>query len=165
MNFQHDKDVNAAPTSATSNNTRTNIANNIANNAPASPPVTTIALGAQAEAQAEAFLVQQGLVTRMRNYRCKLGEIDLIMLHKQLRGTQALTTLVFVEVRLRTNKRFAPALETVDYRKQQKIIKTATRFLQEQKLYDKVACRFDVVALDQTGTAPALQWIQNAFGA
>lgn len=124
-------------------------------------PATTIAIGAQAEAQAEAFLVQQGLVTRTRNYRCKLGEIDLIMLHKNARGT----TLVFVEVRLRTNKRFAPALETVDYRKQQKIIKTATRFLQEQKLYDKVACRFDVVALDQTGTAPPIQWIQNAFGA
>ena len=66
-------------------------------------------------------------------------------------------------LRLRTNKRFAPALETVDYRKQQKIIKTAMRFLQEQKLYDKIACRFDVVALDQTGTAPPVQWIKHAF--
>jgi putative endonuclease len=124
----------------------------------------TIAIGAAAEAQAEAFLIQQGLVTRTRNYRCKLGEIDLIMLHKTLRGNTAETTLVFVEVRLRTNKRFAPALETVDYRKQQKIIKTAMRFLQEQKLYDKIRCRFDVIALDQTGTAPPIQWIQNAFG-
>ncbi len=134
---------------------------------PATPdpaPITnSIALGATAELQAEAFLHQQGLVTRMRNYRCKLGEIDLIMLHKNTGAADA--TLVFVEVRLRTNKRFAPALETVDYRKQQKIIKTAMRFLQEQKLYDKVRCRFDVIALDQTGTAPPIQWIQNAFGA
>lgn len=128
------------------------------------PLTNTIAIGAAAEAQAEAFLIQQGLVTRTRNYRCKLGEIDLIMLHKNTRGSSADTTLVFVEVRLRTNKRFAPALETVDYRKQQKIIKTAMRFLQEQKLYDKVRCRFDVIALDQTGTAPPIQWIQNAFG-
>lgn len=134
----------------------------------ASPPtvtplINTIAIGAAAEAQAEAFLIQQGLVTRTRNYRCKLGEIDLIMLHKTA-GNTTDTTLVFVEVRLRTNKRFAPALETVDYRKQRKIIKTAMRFLQEQKLYDKIRCRFDVIALDQTGTAPAIQWIQNAFG-
>jgi putative endonuclease len=121
----------------------------------------TISIGAQAEAQAEAFLQQQGLVTRTKNYRCKLGEIDLIMLQKTARGT----CFVFVEVRLRTNKRFAPAVETVDYRKQQKIIRTATRFLQEQWLFDKVACRFDVIALDQTGTAPPIQWIQNAFGA
>lgn len=122
---------------------------------------STISIGAQAEAQAEAFLQQQGLVTRSKNYRCKLGEIDLIMLQKTTRGT----CFVFVEVRLRTNKRFAPAVETVDYRKQQKIIRTATRFLQEQRLFDKVACRFDVIALDQTGTAPPIQWIQNAFGA
>lgn len=122
---------------------------------------TTIAIGANAEAQAEAFLHEQGLVTRTKNYRCKLGEIDLIMLQKTARGT----TFVFVEVRLRTNTRFAPAVETVDYRKQQKIIRTATRFLQEQRLFDKVACRFDVVALDQTGTTPPIQWIQNAFGA
>lgn len=122
---------------------------------------STISIGATAEAQAELFLQQQGLVTRTKNYRCKLGEIDLIMLQKTALGT----TFVFVEVRLRTNKRFAPAVETVDYRKQQKIIRTATRFLQEQRLFDKVACRFDVIALDQTGTAPPIQWIQNAFGA
>lgn len=121
----------------------------------------SISIGAQAEAQAEAFLQQQGLITRAKNYRCKLGEIDLIMLHKSARGI----CFVFVEVRLRTNKRFAPAIETVDFRKQKKIVRTATRFLQEHKLFDKVACRFDVIALDQTGTAPPIQWIQNAFGA
>lgn len=144
--FKRDKD------DAATANTDNDIHNSIHN---------TISIGAQAEAQAEAFLHQQGLVTRTKNYRCKLGEIDLIMLQKTTRGT----CFVFVEVRLRTNKRFAPAIETVDYRKQQKIIRTATRFLQEQRLFDKVACRFDVIALDQTGTAPPIQWIQNAFGA
>lgn len=121
---------------------------------------TSVVMGTTAEIYAEQFLQQQGLITRTRNYRCKLGEIDLIMLENNPRGD----ILVFVEVRLRTNKRFAPALETVDYRKQQKIIKTALRFLQEHKLYDKIACRFDVIALDQTGTAPPVQWIKNAFG-
>lgn len=125
------------------------------------PAPNHLTLGVRAEEQAETFLQQQGLITRAKNYRCKSGEIDLIMLHKNPKGI----TWVFVEVRLRTNKRFAPAAETVDYRKQQKIIKTAMWFLQQQRLYDKVACRFDVVALDQTGTAPAIQWIQNAFNA
>ncbi len=130
-------------------------------NKDATPPGadTSVVIGATAELYAEQYLQQQGLITRTRNYRSKLGEIDLIMLEQQPHGN----VLVFVEVRLRTNKRFAPALETVDYRKQQKIIKTAMRFLQEQKLYDKIACRFDVIALDQTGTAPPVQWIKNAF--
>lgn len=129
------------------------------NDKDASGPVNSGTIGATAELYAEHYLQQQGLVTYMRNYRCKMGEIDLIMQDK----STAKGALVFVEVRLRTNKRFAPALETVDYRKQQKIIKTALRFLQEHKLYDKVSCRFDVIALDQTGTAPPVQWIKNAF--
>ena len=120
---------------------------------------TSVVIGATAELYAEQFLQQQGLTLRLRNYRSKSGDIELIMVEKNPKGD----VLVFIEVRLRTNKRFAPALETVDYRKQQKIIKTAMRFLQEQKLYDKIACRFDVVALDQTGTAPPVQWIKNAF--
>jgi putative endonuclease len=132
----------------------------ISNKDAATPGIdTSVVIGATAELYAEQYLQQQGLISRTRNYRCKLGEIDLIMLEKNPRGD----VLVFIEVRLRTNKRFAPALETVDYRKQQKIIKTALRFLQEQKLYDKIACRFDVIALDQTGTAPPVQWIKNAF--
>lgn len=132
-----------------------------------SPPIATntLALGAAAEQQAEHYLHQQGLVTRARNYRCKLGEIDLIMLHTTHSPGQARPTLVFVEVRLRTNKRFAPAVETVDYRKQRKIIKTAQHYLQQHNLYDKIPCRFDVVALDHTGSAPHIQWIPNAFGA
>lgn len=113
--------------------------------------------GAQAEAQAEAYLLRQGLITRAKNYRVKQGEIDLIMMHGD--------TLVFVEVRLRTNPYFTSAAETVDYRKQQKMIKTAQQFLQQHRLTDKVACRFDVIAIDNKPNDPsAIQWIKNAFG-
>jgi len=119
---------------------------------------TTTNSGALAEAQAEAYLQQHGLVTRVKNYRAKQGEIDLIM-------TQG-DTLVFVEVRLRTNPYFTSAAETVDYRKQQKMIKTAQQFLLQQRLTDKVPCRFDVIAIDNTPNKPnSIQWIQNAFGA
>lgn len=119
---------------------------------------TTASSGVLAEAQAEAYLQQQGLVTRVKNYRAKQGEIDLIM-------TQG-DTLVFVEVRLRTNPYFTSAAETVDYRKQQKMIKTAQQFLLQQRLIDKVPCRFDVIAIDhKSPDQSAIQWIKNAFSA
>ena len=108
--------------------------------------------GELAEARAEVFLVQQGLVKRAKNYRCKLGEIDLIMQHTD--------TLVFVEVRLRTHQAFASAAESVTIRKQQKIIKAALYFLQEHQLTDKANCRFDVIAFNDNG---APEWIKDAF--
>jgi putative endonuclease len=112
--------------------------------------------GALAEARAETFLLQQGLVKRAKNYRCKLGEIDLIMQH----DTAHETTLVFVEVRLRTHTGFANAAESVTIRKQQKIIKTAQYYLQQYGLTDKANCRFDVIAFSDNGNP---EWIKNAF--
>lgn len=108
--------------------------------------------GADAEARAEAFLIAQGLVKHARNYRCKLGEIDLIMLHQD--------TLVFIEVRLRSHQAFANAAESVTIRKQQKIINTAQYYLQQQQLTDKVNCRFDVIAFCKHGEP---EWIKDAF--
>lgn len=112
--------------------------------------------GALAEARAENFLLQQGLVKRAKNYRCKLGEIDLIMQHDTVHET----TLVFVEVRLRTHTGFANAAESVTHRKQQKIIKTAQYYLQQYGLTDKANCRFDVIAFSDNGNP---EWIKNAF--
>ena len=108
--------------------------------------------GAQAEARAEAFLLARGLVKRAQNYRCKLGEIDLIMQHDD--------TLVFIEVRLRTHQAFANAAESVTIRKQQKIIKTAQYYLQQHHLTDKANCRFDVIAFSDNNDP---EWIKDAF--
>jgi putative endonuclease len=107
-----------------------------------------------AEERAAIFLQKQGLVIHTKNYRCKLGEIDLIMQHAD--------TLVFVEVRLRTHQAFAGAAESVTIRKQQKIIKTAQYYLQQHQLTDKVNCRFDVVAF---GDSNIPEWIKDAFSA
>lgn len=112
--------------------------------------------GQQAEQRAEAYLQTQGLSPRARNYRCKAGEIDLVMMHGE--------TLVFVEVRLRSNRRFAGAAETVDWRKQQKLIRAAQHFLQRHGLTDKVACRFDVLAIDANAPDQPLTWLRDAFG-
>lgn len=108
--------------------------------------------GSQAEQRAAAFLQQQGLVMRAKNYRCKTGEIDLIM--------QQGETLVFIEVRLRSHRQFANAAESVTFAKQRKIIKTAQFYLQQHQLTDKINCRFDVIAFGED-TVP--EWIKNAF--
>lgn len=112
--------------------------------------------GARAEARAQAYLEQQGLTTWMKNYRCKTGEIDLIMCEGD--------TLVFVEVRLRTNRFFSSAAESITPAKRQKMIRTAQRFLQERGLVDKHACRFDIIALDAKGQHAKPEWIRDAFG-
>ncbi|MDQ2075074.1 YraN family protein [Marinimicrobium sp. ABcell2] len=113
--------------------------------------------GQQAEALAETFLQRQGLQPRERNYRCKAGEIDLIMSQGE--------TLIFVEVRLRSNARFASAAESVDARKQHKLLRAAQHYLLQRRLTDKVQCRFDVVAFDRGLKPDGITWLPNAFGA
>jgi putative endonuclease len=112
--------------------------------------------GAQAEQFAETYLHKQGLISFAKNYRCKLGEIDLIMQHGK--------TLVFIEVRLRTNRNFLSAAESVTLAKQKKIIRTAQHFLQERHLFDKYECRFDVIAFNNS-QANNIEWIRDAFSA
>lgn len=111
--------------------------------------------GQEAESLAARFLQSQGLHFIERNFRCKLGEIDLIMMDK--------STLVFVEVRLRSNRFFAQAAESVNAQKQRKLINSAQFYLQQHKLVDKVNCRFDVIAIDNNYIKTS-DWIQNAFG-
>jgi putative endonuclease len=110
--------------------------------------------GQAAEATAEAFLQSQGLRSICRNFRCKLGEIDLIMQDQQ--------TLVFVEVRLRSNQRFAAAAESITWKKQQKILRAAQVYLQQNRMTDTCPCRFDAVCLSHHQAQP--EWIKNAFG-
>lgn len=107
-------------------------------------------IGAYYEKKAEKFLIKNGLKLITRNYRCRLGEIDLIMM-------QALT-LVFVEVRSRQNSNFGHALETVNINKQRKIINTALLFIQQHPDIYYQAIRFDVI-----GIKTKIRWIENAF--
>jgi putative endonuclease len=107
-------------------------------------------LGQTAEARAEAFLVKQGLAPVARNWRCRFGEIDLIM--------QDGATRVFVEVRLRSRSDFGGAAASVTPAKQRKLLAAARQYL--SGLQTLPPCRFDVVALDGSG---APDWIRNAF--
>ena len=110
--------------------------------------------GAIAETLAEQFLIRKGLKPVQRNFRCRGGEIDLIM--KDGSG------LVFVEVRLRTNKSFAGAAESIAGRKQQRVMLAAQHYL--AALGSTPPCRFDVIALDALDAA-RIEWIRDAFQA
>lgn len=110
--------------------------------------------GAKAEQLAEQFLLQHGLTTLRRNYRCRYGEIDLIMLDKSV--------LVFVEVRLRGSLYFGGAASSIDYAKKQKILRTAQHFLSTVNTVPQ--CRFDAVLFMKTGL-DGMEWIQNALAA
>lgn len=114
--------------------------------------------GTQAENLAADYLKKQGATVIARNYSCKFGEIDLIC---TLGGL-----LLFVEVRLRTNRHFASSAESVDVRKQQRLIATANRYLQQTYGESPPACRFDVIAVSSAskgGAQHELEWLQDAF--
>lgn len=110
--------------------------------------------GYEAEVQACRFLQKQGLKWVASNYRCRLGEIDLIMRDGLY--------LVFVEVKARTSSRFGQAADNVHYHKRQKMIKTSLFYLQFNQLLEKQAIRFDVISFD--GVPAKISWIKNAFG-
>lgn len=108
--------------------------------------------GEHAEDAARQFLEQQQLVFIERNFHSRFGEIDLVMNDNQ--------TLVFVEVRMRSSDKFGGALASVDYRKQQKLLKTGAYYLQSKN--KDCYCRFDVIAINGEGD---VEWIKSAFTA
>jgi putative endonuclease len=110
--------------------------------------------GDRAEDQALAYLSSQGLTTLERNYRCRQGEIDLIMRDRE--------SLVFVEVRYRGSNGHGSPLESVDRGKQARLLHTARHYLQCHPEHAARACRFDVVGI--AGDPGRIDWVSNAFG-
>ncbi len=112
-------------------------------------------LGKKGEELAVSHLESLGYKTVERNFRCRLGEIDIIAYHGK--------TLVFVEVRTRKSCQFGSPLSSVTYRKQKKLITLAKFYMKKHRLFERVA-RFDVVGiiLDKTGNV-SIELVQNAF--
>ncbi len=113
-----------------------------------------IAKGVQAELWAARFLQRQGLRLLAQNYRCRVGEIDLIM--------QDGVTLVFIEVRMRSNPAFGGAAASIDSHKRQRVIRTAQHYL--SSLPSLPPCRFDALLMEGPDGLNA-QWLKNAFEA
>lgn len=124
-------------------------------------------LGQWAEQEAVKSLLQHGYDIIKLNYFSRFGEIDIIAQSKQ--------ELIFVEVKARTPTQMGHAFEAVNQSKQQKMIKTAFKFLQEYPQYEQYYCRFDVIGFDlHHKIAKNVQqdlskisydqsWIENAF--
>ena len=113
------------------------------------------ALGRQAEQLACLFLQRHGLTLLERNYRCRLGELDLIMRHAD--------TTVFVEVRYRGTTALVDALSSIDRRKRSRLIAAAQHYLLGHPRQAKAPCRFDVIAVASAAGPDRIQWITNAI--
>ena len=109
-------------------------------------------LGVGAEAMAAAFLESRGLTIVVRNYRCRLGEIDLV--------ARDGATTVFVEVRKRASSVYGGAAASITAAKKRKLTRTARHYM--SRLSTLPQCRFDAVLIQ--GEPPRIDWIRNAFG-
>jgi putative endonuclease len=113
--------------------------------------INTRELGAYYEEVAVRYLEERGYRVVQRNYRCPLGEIDIIAWHEGY--------LVFVEVKYRKNDGHGDGWAAVNYVKQRKISRVAGWFMTRQRIMDNVGCRFDVVGIEPEG----IRLCQNAF--
>lgn len=107
--------------------------------------------GEHAEQAALRYLQQQGLQLQCSNYRCKTGELDLVMKDGEI--------LVVVEVRFRKSEQFGGAIGSITYQKQCRIISATQHYVIINKL-NHLAVRFDVVAISGDYR---INWIKNAF--
>lgn len=113
------------------------------------------AIGLLGEQLALEHLLTHGLRLLQRNYRCKLGEIDLVMVDG--------STLVLVEVRCRASCEYGGAAASVTWGKQRKLVKTAEHLLMKRPELRRYPARFDVVAITTEAGASRIEWIKGAF--
>ena len=109
------------------------------------------------EQQALNWLQQKGLKPVQQNYSCRLGEIDLIMLH--------LDTLCFIEVKYRKNNAFGGIAYSIPASKQHKITKAALTFISSHQKFQQHNYRFDALFItpEDNLRQDSFEWIQNAF--
>lgn len=114
--------------------------------------------GQHAEALACEFLQERGLELLARNYRRRLGELDLVLRDGG--------TLVIVEVRTRARDDYGGAAASVDGWKRRRIVRAAQQLLQARRDLAAMPSRFDVVIVhDVANDKPRVEWIRHAFEA
>lgn len=117
-------------------------------------PAGHLTRGLAGEDAAVLFLEKQGYVVLERNWRCKAGELDIICLHQE--------TVVFVEVRTRTEPAMVSPANSVNRAKIIRLARAASYFLSQRKWWEK-PCRFDLIAVIDAGQGTRLEHIPNAF--
>lgn len=117
---------------------------------------STHSLGPWGEKQAEAYLKRKGLRLLERNFRCRTGEIDLVMLDQD-------QTLVFVEVKARVQEAFEAVESVITQAKKGRMIRAARYFLATHDIRDR-PLRFDVVCvIGDQATSPEIRHYDSAF--
>lgn len=111
-------------------------------------------LGKAGEELAERYLKRQGYAIVERNYRCPLGEIDLIAIDKR--------AVVFVEVKTRRVDTSGAPLESVNGAKQRRLKRVALHYLNRHHLHDRDV-QFDVVGISLRSHPPAVRHVRHAF--
>ena len=113
-------------------------------------------LGQWGERHCEKFLKRKGLKTLTRNFACKTGELDLVMVDTD-------TTIVFVEVRTRADVTFGPPEDSITNTKKRKLFRTARHFLANSKIENR-PFRFDIVTIVLNKTdQPQINHYKKAF--
>ena len=123
-------------------------------------------VGGKSEDYAASYLEIRGMQCIARNCFISGSELDLVMKMESPGNSHA--TIVFVEVRSRSTWRYGKASETIGADKRRFLVRGATAWLIRERLWGKVACRFDVVALlwPREAHAPTkVEWLRNAFEA
>ena len=111
-------------------------------------------LGNAGEEYAERMLREKGYRIIEMNYRCKIGEIDIIAMDKDV--------LVFIEVKTRRGLFYGAPAESITKKKVERLKKLAQYFLQTKRIKN-TDCRFDVVAINATASGFEAELIKNAF--
>jgi putative endonuclease len=114
-------------------------------------------LGNRAEDAAASYLQAQGALILLRNYRCRCGELDIVARLDE-------GELAIVEVRTRSSQAYGGAAASIDAGKRRRLIRTASRLLQQRKDLARLRVRFDVIVVsDPFDAAPPILWIKHAF--
>lgn len=113
--------------------------------------------GSAAERAALEYLQNAGLTLVDRNFRCRRGEIDLIMMDG--------ATLALIEVRYRSSARFGGAAASVTWRKQRRLVNAAEHLLLRRADLRRHPARFDVIAIGPGADGSDIEWIKGAFQA
>ena len=111
--------------------------------------------GRVAEAIAYRFLIERGLTAVTTNYRCRYGELDLVMRDGSL--------LIVAEIRYRRRLAFGGPLASISPAKERKIVKATRHFIYKYPAYRNAPVRFDVVGITGDLRSPDIHWIPGAF--
>ncbi|HUN26119.1 MAG TPA: YraN family protein [Steroidobacteraceae bacterium] len=115
-------------------------------------------LGAAAERVAADYLRSQGMEVLLKNYRRRLGELDIV--------ARSAEVLAIVEVRTRSSNAFGGAAASVTGVKQRRVVRAAQQLLQRHRELARLPVRFDVIVVCDAATRqPRVEWLRSAFSA